>query len=396
MKEFDTKPSDTMHTLSDVSVWGGPDRNYFTFVVLSVLLGFFGVDHMYLRSFPTAIAKTVFNLFTLGFWYFWDLLQILNDGERIKQEGLNTPFDWVRGIGRGAFVDPNHTKTYVSDKSYLFYTFLALCFGWLGADKFYLGEYGQGLVKLISCFNIFVFLFGWFWVMWDAFHAVFQLRTILNEGVPVPMPYSFLFSSAQVREKFVLHDANVVKETGSWLPDFPSLPSLPDFPSLSLPAFPSLSLPAFLSFCGIPLGEIYTDLIHPILSPPVEAIGHSIEKAKRMAGTSVGVAKQIVTDGKQVISGATSTLQSATDPAKLQTILMQQANASIPKVPTMPGGLAMGQLPANMSTQIGPTMYVGGARSEESGLGPVLAGSLAALVLAGGAKGLFDFFVRRV
>jgi TM2 domain-containing membrane protein YozV len=364
---------------------------------------------MYLRSFPTAIAKTVFNLFTLGFWYFWDLLQILNDGERIKQEGLNTPFDWVRGIGRGSFVDPKDTKTYVSDKSYLFYTFLALCFGWLGADKFYLGEYGQGLVKLISCFNIFVFLFGWFWVMWDAFHAVFQLRTILNEGVPVPMPYSFLFSSAQVREKFVLHDTNAVKETGSWLPDFPSLPSLPDFPSLpafpslSLPAFPSLSLPAFLSFCGIPLGEIYTDLIHPILSPPVEAIGHSIEKAKRMAGTSVGVAKQIVTDGKQIVSGATSTLQSATDPAKLQTILMQQANASIPKVPTMPGGLATGLpgglpggLPTGLPTGLLTGFQKGGARSEESGLGPVLAGSLAALVLAGGAKGLFDFFVRRV
>lgn len=313
MKEFDTKPPDTLHTLSDVSVWGGPDRNYFTFVVLSVLLGFFGVDHMYLRSFPTAIAKTVFNLFTLGFWYFWDLLQIINDGERIKQEGLNTPFDWVRGIGRGAFVAPKDTKTYVSDKSYLFYTFLALCFGWLGADKFYLGEYGQGIVKLISCFNIFVFLFGWFWVLWDAFHAVFQLRTILDEGVPVPMPYSFLFSSAQVREKFVLHDANAMNEepsSGSWWPSLPAFPSLPDFPSL----------PAFLSLCGIPLGEIYTDLIHPILSPPVEAIGHSIEKAKRMAGTSVGVAKQIVTDGKQVVSGATSTVQAIADPARLQTI----------------------------------------------------------------------------
>ena len=368
MKEFDTKPPDTLHTLSDVSVWGGPDRNYFTFVVLSVLLGFFGVDHIYLRSFPTAIAKTVFNLFTLGFWYFWDLLQIINDGERIKQEGLNTPFDWVRGIGRGAFVAPKDTKTYVSDKSYLLYTFLALCFGWLGADKFYLGEYGQGIVKLISCFNIFVFLFGWFWVLWDAFHAVFQLRTILDEGVPVPMPYSFLFSSVQVREKFVLHDANAVKEvkevkeetsSGSWWPSFPSFPS-------------------FLSFCSLPLHEIYKDLIYPIVSPPVEALGHSVQKVRHMAGTGMGVANQIVSDGKQIAAGATSAVQAIADPARLQTIAMQHANVAMPKA------------------QIGQPFHIGGARSEESGLGPVLAGSLAALVLAGGAKGMFDFFVRRV
>ena len=90
--------------ISDVSVWGGPDRNYFTFVVLSVVFGFFGLDHVYLRSFSTAAQKAVINICTLGFWYVWDLLQIFTESDLVQRDGLSSPLDWVRGIGRGVFV----------------------------------------------------------------------------------------------------------------------------------------------------------------------------------------------------------------------------------------------------------------------------------------------------
>ena len=171
-------PSNFVHLMSDANIWGGPDRSYFTFVILSILLGFIGADHIYLRSFPTAIAKTFINLCTFGFWYIWDLLQIFSDGERIKKEGLNTPFDWIKGIGRGVFAKPG--DTYEASKDYVLYTFLTY-FGCLGLDKFYLGEYGQGFLKLISCFNIFTFLFGWAWVFYDWFHAVFTMKDIMTE-----------------------------------------------------------------------------------------------------------------------------------------------------------------------------------------------------------------------
>jgi TM2 domain-containing membrane protein YozV len=194
MEEFGTTPPVNLPTLSDKRIWKGPDRNYFTFVVLSVILGFFGADHIYLRSFPTAIAKTFVNFLTLGLWYVWDILQIVDDGARIQKEGLNTPFDWVRGIGKGVFAPPSDTPpVIVAKKEYVFYAFLALCFGWVGADKFYMGEYAQGIVKLISCFNIFLFLFGWFWVAWDAYHAVFRMGDVLTDGITTPLPYSFIF-----------------------------------------------------------------------------------------------------------------------------------------------------------------------------------------------------------
>ena len=43
--------------ISDIDVWLTPDRNYFTFIMLSVFLGFFALDHIYLRSFDTAFQE---------------------------------------------------------------------------------------------------------------------------------------------------------------------------------------------------------------------------------------------------------------------------------------------------------------------------------------------------
>jgi TM2 domain-containing membrane protein YozV len=196
-------PYENTHLMSDVYVWKHPDRSYTIFIILSILFGFFGLDHIYLRSYPTAIAKLVMNFFTFGLWYVWDILQIAVDGTRIRTEGLNSPFDWLKGIGRGVFSTGN--ESYAAPKDYIIYTILTF-FGCLGADKFYIGEYGQGLVKLISCFNIFLFLFGWFWVLWDWYHAVFSIKSVMKDGISPPLPYSFLFDPIQARRLFEVQD----------------------------------------------------------------------------------------------------------------------------------------------------------------------------------------------
>ena len=395
-------PSDFVHLLSDVEVWKRPDRNYFTFVILSILLGFFGVDHIYLRSFPTAIAKTVINLCTLGLWYMWDLLQIFSDSERIRREGLNSPFDWVKGIGRGVFTNPG--DAYASQKDYVLYTILTF-FGCLGADKFYIGEYGQGILKLISCFNIFLFLFGWAWVAWDMFHAVFTMRTVMSDGISSPLPYSFLFSPINAKELFEVRSVKDAPKLSfiEWLKSF----------------IPSFSLPS-LSF--LPGMGIFSELFE--LLKPLFVIGKS----------GVKLVTQMKQDGEQILGGAASSLQAAMDPGRLATLAAQSvqgaqtaaaaaavplpAGGMLPQMPLPAGGMlpqmplpAGGMLPQMpqmlpQMPQMLPQMpqmpqmlpQVGGARSEESGsgLGPVLAGSLAALLLAGGAKGFYDFIRKQV
>ena len=331
-------PSNFAHLKSDVKLWKHPDRNYMTFVIVSFVLGFFGVDHIYLRSFQTAFAKTVVNLFTFGLWYIWDILQILYDGERIKKEGLNSPFDWIKGIGRGVFASPE--SKFQAPKDYIFYTFLTF-FGFLGADKFYIGEYGQGIVKLISCFNIFLFLFGWFWVLWDWYNAISTSAII--EKIYTPLPYSFIFPPIDVQPLFKVQDPrepDAPTKQVSWLDWFYRLfPSLP-----ALPSFLSIFAPFSFLFGKELLDEIYQKLIVPIFG-----IGESVAT----------LATQMEKDGTQILAGATNQLHEA------------QA------APSMTGGARP-------------------ASQEGSGLGPVLAGSIAALLLAGGAKGFYDFIRKQL
>jgi len=175
---------------SDVDTWGGKDRDYYTFVVTSVLLGLMGGDHVYLRSFKTAFLKAFVNLFTFGAWYWWDLSQVLFQKETVLKEGLASPFDWIRNIGRGVFVDPAQTATYVSQKSFVLFGICAVFFGLIGADKFYIGDYAAGVFKLVLCFNLFTFLLGWLWAGWDAWNVVFCEKELLEKGIPPPLGFA--------------------------------------------------------------------------------------------------------------------------------------------------------------------------------------------------------------
>jgi TM2 domain-containing membrane protein YozV len=326
------------HHISDVDTWGGPDRNYFIFVVLSIVGGFLGADHFYLRSFGTGVQKLLFNIFGLGFWYWWDIIQIYKEGAKIRSEGLNGPFDWLQGIGRGVFTPlPSDTQSgggavgagtaqpvFAAKKSYIVYAFLAIFFGWLGLDKFYLGYIWQGMAKVLSCFNIFLFLFGWLWVVWDSVYAFFLTDKIMKEGITPPLPYSYVFGTIDP-------DLFVAK---------------PIHPDAKQEGFFSALCPPIISLPNINFGQVYKDVVAPLMIPPI---------AK----------------GLQLIIGATEQAPVPTD-----------APTAAPATPT---------------AATAPPMTGGGGSSSEAvaGPGPVIAGTLTALVLAGGLKGFYDFISKQ-
>ena len=191
--------------ISDIDHWKHPDRNFYVFIVLSFVFGFIGLDHFYLRSFGSGMHKFGLNIISLGLWYFWDLIQIVSDSKKVKDEGLTSPFDWVRGIGRGVFEDSvkktqEHVggggtsgKVMMAKKDIFIYSILTL-FGIFGLDKLYLGEPVQGIAKMLTCFNIFIFLFGWMWVIWDIVKVFVFTDSIMKNGISPPPPFSFIFS----------------------------------------------------------------------------------------------------------------------------------------------------------------------------------------------------------
>jgi TM2 domain-containing membrane protein YozV len=344
--------------ISDVDTWGHPDRNYFVFVVLSVVFGFLGADHFYLRSFGTGTQKLIVNIFTLGFWYWWDLIQVLTEGSTVRKEGLSGPLDWIQGIGRGVFVDATQPTEYKAEKSYLVYAVLAIFFGWLGADKFYIGQTWQGLAKIFSCFNIFIFLLGWLWWAWDGFHAFFMTDSILKDGISAPLPFNMIFSGITSGDIFK------VKEPGAAAGGETSGGGILDW------------IAKLFHFPSVPEGlgkTLWRDVAAPLFTPPVVAALRGIESSEKGAAlaTEVAPASELAVPLEQPEPGFKATI-----------------NAPLPT-----------NIPSSTPAQMGGGAYGGGAyggeRSGDLGPGPVIAGALTAVVLAGGLKGAYDFLSSR-
>ena len=408
IQESTSHTGPTPHHVSDVDTWGGhPDRSYFTFVALSVVFGFLGLDHFYLRSFGTGTQKFFINITTLGSWYVWDLLQIFTDGKKIRSEGLHSPLDWMRGIGRGVFVEPSpfppslggeqHPKeSYTSKKSYLLYAFLAIFFGWLGADKFYLGEMWQGIAKVLSCFNIFLFLFGWLWVFWDSFHAFFLTDSLLKHGVSAPLPYNILFKETIPGDVFkvTMKSEELAKLQGKGLFGLPL--SFSEFCELF-----KIPIPTF------PVRELYREIIAPLMTPPIiralqtpsvplmptpasslptlSSLTGSLPSPQEMKESVMNTAKDaragIAAVAEPVFvatQGITNAMNKVHENATRKTMPVHE-NATRKTMTVHSGGAYIPDLPAVSS----------------DGPGAVIAGALTAVVVAGGLKGFYDIISKQ-
>jgi hypothetical protein len=107
-------------------------------------LGVLGVDHFYLRSPLTGLAKLL-TFGGVGLWWIWDILQVWTEGDRVVKNGLTMPFDLGTGIGQGMITN---TETHYKQRSSFSLWQLAALFGFVGMDSFLLGKWGQGARKI--------------------------------------------------------------------------------------------------------------------------------------------------------------------------------------------------------------------------------------------------------
>jgi len=319
--------SDLKQHVSDVDTWGGADRNWYVFVVLSVLFGLVGGDHFYLRSFKTGFQKAFLNLLTFGAWHWWDLSQIIWQRDTVLKEGLSSPLDWIRNIGRGVFTTPT-SPPLIADKSYVVFALLAVFFGLLGADKFYMGSPIQGLAKLILCFNLFTFLIGWAWVAWDAFHATFMTEDLLQNGIQAPVGLNNVFGPIDSKA-FRLH----LEREGAL----------------------GLAEP-YLSAVGLTTDGVIGDWINGFMCAYGSLLGLShMHTDKCIKHTVVLSPASVSSAPPQVKQRGGSMLEPVIN-------VIQTGGASKPETEGGPGGP-----------------------------GPVIAGALAAVVITAGLKGTYDF-----
>ena len=345
--------------ISDVAIWGTSDRNYWTYTILAIVLGFLGADHIYLRSYGSAFQKFLFNCVSLGFWYWWDILQALTEREKITKEGLSGPFDWGEKVGRGAFgTDPSPPKDYV------IYTLLAVFLGFMGADRFYLGQWTTGVLKAVSVF----FLIGWLWVAFDAANAVFFPRSLVTSSPEGS--YGFPFSLFEVSgcRQFTGPESVCHKSPQSRTQEG-----------------------GFFGFFGLSGGLTgFLDWI-----------------AKSVGTPFIPYPKEIIADGLHAASAVTEAAANAINESNEGNLKLPEI-PKIPSIPTLPTNLssvlptvAAATTAASTTTEPSalsmPSQQQGGARLETSvgSTGPIIAGALSALVAAGGLKAAYDFLSSR-
>jgi len=368
------------HHYSDIDHWKYPERNFYVFICLSVLMGFFGTDHFYLRSFGTATQKFIFNLFTFGMWYFWDLIQIFGDPKRVQAEGLNSPFDWIRGIGRGVFIDPvqkaadekTGSSVIRTKKDLVIYALLTIFCGIFGLDKFYIGEPIQGLTKFATTWFPLTFLFGWMWIFYDIIHTVFYPDSIIHGKISAPPPYNIIFGSGISGEPLFMPErvskAEIAKEHAA----------AKNSGSGGSGGFAGMETFRFL----------YRELAVPMLQPTVGTAIQQVDHGIKVTDKAVAVGNEVASTVPKVAAAVSTQIAAATDPDRMMQQIQAAAAAKAAAGPVAMAPPASAP-PAPVTAAPPPSApHAGGGQrgGAYSSSGPIIAGTLSAVVITGAVK----------
>jgi hypothetical protein len=91
--------------------WNEPQYNRFYMLIFTVIFGFFGLHHLLLRSPQTAFFCGMVNMLTLGYWWFYDIIQLsTKEYGGLGEEGLNaygmsSPWGPL-GLAQGMWIQP--------------------------------------------------------------------------------------------------------------------------------------------------------------------------------------------------------------------------------------------------------------------------------------------------
>ncbi len=134
--------------------WGGPTLSYMVYTALAIIpiTGLLGMDHMYMRSPGTGLIKAILNVFTLGFWYFYDVVQAITDQESVTEFGVSMPLYGPSGIGAGSFVKEDEAKAdNGSPGSFLMFAIATFILPF-GIEYIIAGDFGGFIGKFLMSF----------------------------------------------------------------------------------------------------------------------------------------------------------------------------------------------------------------------------------------------------
>ena len=164
--------------------WGAPWYPYWSLIVATVLFGFFGGDHLWLRSPLSGLCKLVVNLLTFGLWYFYDIIQVLTEADAVQKYGLSAPLLGPVGIGAGMFRSGDEGETLgKSPLRYIAYIILLIVPFTFGVEYAVAGDMGGAAFKFItSLFWFILFPISILYTAINFFHAAITPKSLFEAG----------------------------------------------------------------------------------------------------------------------------------------------------------------------------------------------------------------------
>jgi hypothetical protein len=297
--------------------WGGPSMPYWVLAVCTVIFGFVGLDHILLRSPTTAMVKFIANIFTLGLWYFYDIMQIIGDKEKVMNYGLTAPLYGPLGIGAGMFTD-NQPDAEKSKSPWRFLLYSMLVFLPFGFDTLIGGDRPGAIVKFICTIIPIFWPILFVWMVYSIGRLYIFPKPLFTEGIDRPFPVNFFMDKKGVSElgpKTVPDPASI----GCATYDGGFLGYLPPFVRTALTfMFPGL-IPAVDAGLGAATASLGT------VKLAAETAGKTLEGAKKVinaatdaAASAASVIPAVVAKGPNMASAVTESLvKKYTDPSEL-------------------------------------------------------------------------------
>ena len=159
---------------------GGPGAIYLSydiFMALSILGGALALDHLYLRSPLTFLAKLIVNVLTFGMWWLYDASQAVFNKDVVKVFGLGVPGMGPKGIAAGVLGSDIPDKKHMA---FFIYSLALILGGLFGLDSFIVGDKQTGLIRLVCLITGILAPIALFWWLFNLGKFFFKTKDVTN------------------------------------------------------------------------------------------------------------------------------------------------------------------------------------------------------------------------
>ena len=189
---------------SRIDWWGEPQYTRKGMLIFTIIYGLVGLHHFYLRSPQTGILFLIFNTLTLGYWYFYDIVQLATtDSETLNNYGLEIPGWGPAGIAQGMWkCAPSNEAASEAQKggattseppNPLWFLLYFITIPFLGLARFIAGDPYNSIISLL---NLTIVPFGFvnelISMIGDFLMVTIFPADIFYNGIRRPFPYTFL------------------------------------------------------------------------------------------------------------------------------------------------------------------------------------------------------------